>query len=229
MSSEGPLVPQTTPTLSLDDIQLLALVGKDIDYAFKTVVAEFAVCGAYFILASMALHTIIKKPLRTARSRLLGSLLIATFLLTTLSCSLDIVYMQARIKPVITVDDPSVSFSEEVQGYGKSSRLRPIFIMTSTMETGGDVGLVFILNDILACWRAMSVWALTSRPFVGALLCFLIFATIGLWIPAVVLDSQIYGASATSNADIFTILAIAGSATSIAANALATGMIVFVA
>lgn len=50
--------------------------------------------------------------------------------------------MQARIKPVITVDDPSVSFSEEVQGYGKSSRLRPIFIMTSTMETGGDVGLV---------------------------------------------------------------------------------------
>lgn len=47
MSSEGPLVPQTTPTLSLDDIQLLALVGKDIDYAFKTVVAEFAVCGEY--------------------------------------------------------------------------------------------------------------------------------------------------------------------------------------
>lgn len=209
------------PLMDPLDVELLAEVGHSISYASKIVVARLTAYGAYFIIASIALHTIAKRSKKSLRTYLLFAALIVTFLITTLQCGLDIALLQLRIDSLL-IHNPELPYLLRVQLFGSQSWFIPAIIVEDIINTGMDIGLLFIINDCLAVWRAVSFYRSRGRQVYLLMLYFLTFTTMVFYVSATILQVQASHTDSISNSYALAVLLITGSSISITVNGIAT-------
>jgi hypothetical protein len=229
MSSAGFLsgdVDYDTTNITSEDADLLTTIGQDIGFLVKIALVEMALLGAYFVLCGLAFYTILGRPRKTRRSWLLLLLLTFASAFTIIGCSVDIALLYAEIQ-VVLVDNSTLVLSDRVSAYNELPWLLPATYVQIIFIGGADSGLLYILNDILASWRAMSIWRSRRKSLVScqSVLYFLLFSTLVLWIASAVLHWSVINKGIISNTDPAAIVPLAGSATSIATNLLATMMI----
>ncbi|TFK95404.1 hypothetical protein BDV98DRAFT_401335 [Pterulicium gracile] len=209
---------------------LLLDIGKDVKFGLKVITAELVFYGFYFLLAGIAVHTLITRPRPTStRTIVLISALALTFLTTTIFCGLDIGVLFANVQKNL-IDNAFLSFDARAHYFDDRVHCSTATnMMQILMSSNGNTGILFLINDSLAIWRALSVWHSSSRLIIGMLLYCLVFWSFVLWIPMILIRSGNLNMAAADTQNMFSILATVASILSIAANAFATGMIGYTA
>lgn len=211
-----------------EDWSVLAYTGNWLDDAVNKVVSEMTLYGAYFVLWSMAMYTIVTRPHKTNRTIWLATALVLTFIVTTIRSSLGVAGLVVggrellRKNTSLPLSTGAISFNQW------TARYNPVL---AWLAASGDTGLLFVINDALAAWRALALWRGRFRKVLGGLLMFLVFSSFALWIAYGVMrtrPTRTVG-SRLSVADISSTLSITGSVVSITANLLATAMIGYTA
>lgn len=226
MSTEAiPDLSASFAPLTPEDVMYLTDVAKFVQYNAKKIIAELAFYGAYFVLASMAFYTILSRPKRTLRSWLLFGALVVTFCMASLQCTTDILYLHTQTQ-VILINHPETPFLSRLATFDNWEWIEACYVVVIVVTGLGDCSLLYILNDVLAAWRAMSITQHKQTMFrtcLKVLMWFLIFVSFVLWIPAVYF--QIKAIRQVSLPQYAVTLATTGSACSIASNLIATALI----
>ncbi|TFK98923.1 hypothetical protein BDV98DRAFT_584515 [Pterulicium gracile] len=220
-----------TPQLSL----ALSRVGKNLLFFHNVLLGQLAAFGVYFVLVVMASYLICRRRGKGLREILLFFALILTFFVTTFDWASGVVSWQQRLT-IVLLDSKFPSLTDRLQETVRNQREENAVLYAVRVWLAGvtaNAGLVFLINDILACWRAVALsmpWCRNWKTTMIQLgLYFLVFSSFALWVSLSVISMQLRlvgGASGpTSRSNVFDALVLAASATSIAANLLATGMI----
>ncbi|TFK99452.1 hypothetical protein BDV98DRAFT_625743 [Pterulicium gracile] len=136
------------------------------------------------------------------------------------------------------LDEGTMSFQDRRINFSiwNTTEVANHFLIVWLCPNSSDIGLLFILTDVMTCWRATAICArdrYRSSPF-GRMLrlapWFLIFLSFALWVAYCGIDTYklLLGepdAGVTLNSGTMVILLITASVASITANLLATGMI----
>jgi hypothetical protein len=144
---------------------------------------------------------------------------------TVVGCSVDVALLCAEIQ-VVLIDNPTLSLSDRVLAYNELPWILPASFVQILFTGSADSGLLYILNDFLASWRAISIWRSRRSSVVSckSVLYILLFSTCVFWIASAVLHWSVIGHGIIPNSDPPAIIPLVGSATSIATNLLATFM-----
>lgn len=225
MDSTDNAPPTISPSgLTEEDTEVLALFGNHITYRMRLTMGELTVYGAYFILVVMALYTISKRQARSARTLALVAALALTFSITTVIFGLDVFSIQDFVKTVF-LRNTDLTLLDRALLYGNK---HPFDLVQIWLGNSADAGLLFIVNDVLASWRAAAFYRSTARPIVLTLLYSLVFSSFAIWISYASLETYRWNIdyqATHENSNTPSILLFTASAASIAANLLATGLI----
>ncbi|TFK96040.1 hypothetical protein BDV98DRAFT_576845, partial [Pterulicium gracile] len=226
LSSE-PVDPSSALCFSPTQITQFAQLGSRIYYNATYILATWSVYGMYFMLATVALYTLMKRPDKSRRTMFLLSALVLTFCIATILTGIQTATFFVRLRVVFiqTVELPAPARWTE---FSVISWVRPAITTVDAIGGGGATGFIFVINDILAAWRALAVWRLRHRRVLAGVLLFLILATFVFWLYlAVAVVQMSRGASipALSNTNTLAIASITSSCVSIVVNLLATFML----
>jgi hypothetical protein len=205
----------------------LATTGVDIERKVKGVIAEMTCYGAYCLLCGKAIYSIRRTNERSRRHWLLVAALLLTYVLITINCAGNIIGTLYELH--LLIENTQIPFPEVVKIYSHSSVGTFVLVVNLIVGRMGDTGLIFLITDALAAWRAVVVWP--SR-FLAATLGFFLTSSFALYIPSFVFylqENRYTPQSFLHNTDKYAILAITSSGLSIASNALATWMIGYTA
>jgi hypothetical protein len=217
---------------SVHEIQVLSVIMEYIGLAVKRTISEMTMYGAYFVLSALAMHSLVKRPNKSRQNWILLSAFIVTFLLVTAFCTVDLVNLLTALRVPI-VNSPSETFTERVTAYNRRSWYFPFSALLGTIGGTADTGILFVIVDSLAAWRAIALWTSSSRLYISIVPCFLILSSFATSVSFIVLNIKklwdVRGPSSFSNTDDLAILAITASALSIAANLVTTCMMGYTA
>jgi hypothetical protein len=125
--------------------------------------------GAYLTLCSMALYNILRRPVRTRRRWLLLAALVLTFAMTTITCATHLARVIAKMQ-MILIANTHLPFPARVTLYDRLPWIGPTLWIEFIVMCGGDSGMMFMINDMLAIWRAVSVWRSGSEAMLRNIL-----------------------------------------------------------
>lgn len=202
---------------------MLTLAGLNIKLNFMIMVGQVVVYGAYVVLAAIAVATITKRPRKSIEGWALLLTLCVSFIFITLETSFGLVMAFSKIQKYL-IENSDLPYPSRLEAYGMQSWLDwsgPIMI---TVGNGGDVGLLFLINDVLAVWRAFAVLRCEIRSLVGVILIGLVVMTTGIFIPITVIQILDYHRPFYPGTSIIAVLGVTGSVVSITTNLVATGM-----
>ncbi|TFK97575.1 hypothetical protein BDV98DRAFT_607481 [Pterulicium gracile] len=213
-------------------IQTLEMISGLAELVYPQVlvaIVVMALFGVYFVLSSIALWSLLRR--KRKNHILLGALGI-TAAATILHSSLIIALPLAQIKGLL-MRASSVPLLQRYEDY-QSSGLQKMSYPTMIIVGGSaDAGLVFLVNNALAVWRALSLWSSPTQGVVSLLLWSLLAANAGLYPPLIYMTikqtkdlSSSASAHFSSDRTLFA-LVTAQSSVSILVNALATGIIAY--
>jgi hypothetical protein len=215
------------PSMSAEDVQLLADVAIGLKTGLASVATSMACYGAYLVVAGMAFYTVIRRPQLAQSTAVLLGCLALTFAVSTVFMGLNI-YLAFEQYQRTFIDNITLPFAERVDSFSSIQRIATI---SELLGGSGDSGPIFLLNDILAIWRATVICSPTIT-FMNPILCFLAFVSFALYITYMVISLMQFrhpNATIVSNANVFAIIPITSSACSISVNVFATAMIGYVA
>jgi hypothetical protein len=185
-----------SPTMSAQDIQHLSIISQELSWDVRASIVEmttFGMClrsfypgtisgiltmmptilaGFYLILFLMALYTILRRRQKTRRRWLLLAALLFTFAMTTITCSTHLARLIAKMQTIL-IDNTNLPFPDRVAAYNKLPWIGPTLWIEFIVMCGGDSGMMFMINDVLAIWRAVSVWTSGSATLMSTILYFL--------------------------------------------------------
>ena len=175
-------------------------------------------------MAVIAVSTLTKRPRKLIEGWALLFALCVTFIFIALKTSFGLVMPFSKIQKYL-IDNSDLPYPYRLQAYGIQSWLNwsgPIMI---TVGDGGDVGLLFLMNDVLVVWRAFAVVRCGIKSLVGIILSGLVVITTGIFIPITVIQIPDYHRLFYPGTSIIAILGVTGSVVSITTNLVATGMV----
>jgi hypothetical protein len=221
--------PRAQYKLTEEDLAWMSYISKDIRHNVRNSVAKIPMYGVYLVLACAALYTILSRPRITNRAWILVSVLFITFVVTTLQYVIDICFLLTEIRMTI-VDNSKRSFTQKAEEFMAMGLFKTHYAVVMFVTGVGDSGLVCILNDGLAAWRAISVLQVHSKRCFKILFVFLLVSCFAFWIPSLVLQIQIIRHQLTPlpNKDLKVVLAITGSSLSVLINGIATVIIGYI-
>lgn len=182
-----------------DEAEQLANLGEGIGYAVKGAASEMAVYGVYVTICSLAVYAVWTRKMLAStsprRSRLIYLLLpslLITFVFTTFTAIFSIMSLVSIVSNTL-VQNQEMSIPERVEMYAE--RREPGWVANGEIVCefavgGPGGGMVFVVNNALIIWRALSVWPrsrLHYRPLVALFLGVLVFSTFALAIAALVI------------------------------------------
>jgi hypothetical protein len=212
--------------LTQENIELLSEIGLLLRDDLGIVVSMLLAYGVYFVISGVALHSVLKREQKSRRTWLLFSALLVSFIVTSLFVAARTSTVFLRLQKVL-IDPTSDSLVDRIDAYLSSPWRNSSIKIQIVSFTDGDAGLVFLINDALAAWRAIVISKSTTRSWVlDFLLCFLLFCSCALWIPSATFNSMV-GPSQAFNSTVSSILVDTTSACSIALNVVATSMIAY--
>lgn len=215
----------TGPSMDAYDIERLSFIGELIHLGIKQVIGEIAMYGPFVLLTGLAIYCVLTRSRKSLGAYALFSALLLLFLIITLHVAMDIALLTAQVEKLL-IQNSEFPFQQRVYIYNFMSWFFPVQCMQAIIAGSADCGLVFLMTDALAAWRASSLWQTTSRVSRCRLfLHFLLFCTAALWIPATVLHIRSINVGTFSKDDPVAILQQTVSALSIMTNAVAAGMI----
>ncbi|TFK98964.1 hypothetical protein BDV98DRAFT_606451 [Pterulicium gracile] len=235
MSDWGSSDNESSSLFTSEDVELLLTAGQFAAFSSKCMIGELLMYGAYFALSLMAMYTIVsRRAQRLSRKYFLLTALLLTFSIATLLCGFDIASIIV-LYDIIFADGPS-----PVQGrfdtynaWVGRTKIQPVGYWLGSV---GDMGLLYIISDILAAWRAMAIWKCGSRRLLWMVQFFFIFSSFALWIGCATVASlrpmaisPFTGLPEHGAGPVVHKLIITSSIASVMANLIATGMIGYTA
>lgn len=209
--------------MSAEEVEMLTWAGFNIKLNFMIMVAQVLAYGAYVVLAVIAVAMLSKRPRKSVEGWALLLMLCVTFIFITLETSFGLVMAFSKVQKYL-IDNSDLPYPNRLEAYGMQSWLNwsgPIMILVGN---GGDVGLLFLINDVLAVWRAFAVLRCGIRSVVGIILSVLVVITTGIFIPITVIQILDYHRPFYPGTSIIAVLGVTGSVVSITTNLVATGM-----
>lgn len=228
MSTEDPTL------LTPESIMILSRVGREINIILWTLLPELALFGVYCTLSLVTVYFILK----TSTNRKFWSLLVVliTTLLITLDCVMRILHFKGLID-IALLDEGTTSLEERRLSHndwvlGAQFLTLCLWFCPSS---SGSIGLLFIITDIVTCWRAKVISTcgtgrdgLRGRMLRLAMWLFVLLA-FALWVAhsGISTHAHLSGVPDPESevASTIAVLVITASVASIAANLLATGII----
>jgi biotin transporter BioY len=165
--------------LTQENIELLSEIGLLLRDDLGIVVSMLLAYGVYFVISGVALHSVLKREQKSRRTWLLFSALLVSFIVTSLFVAARTSTVFLRLQKVL-IDPTSDSLVDRIDAYLSSPWRNSSIKIQIVSFTDGDAGLVFLINDALAAWRAIVISKSTTRSWVlDFLLCFLLFCSCG--------------------------------------------------
>jgi hypothetical protein len=212
-------------TMGAEDIEQLTRLARRIKRAVVVVAIEMGLLGVLTALCVMAFYTIVIRHRKGKRTWLMLSAIFCAGAFTALEASLDVTSLFLRIRANL-IDRPDLSFAERMAAYASLSWWKAERYLEMILLPASDAGLVFLLNDVLASWRALVFWKSVpgSNRSLPLLLYFVLFSNFAFSVAITVTMCIYIDVSVSNNSDPLAIVMITQSALSIATNLIATGM-----
>ncbi|TFK98746.1 hypothetical protein BDV98DRAFT_572163 [Pterulicium gracile] len=230
--------PTDDPTLlTPENIMVISRLGMIIRYMLCHLLPGLILYGVYCTLTGVAMYTVATRPDKvTGRTIWLTLALIATMCLVTFDwCLAALIPLKTIIENGLLDVDTS-SMTDRRLNYAEAIHASKIYVLAQWLSANtSDTGLLFIISDILACWRAIAIWGPTRRfrKTLRLALSFLVFVSFTFWAAYAGTRTQSYIATSgipngQSNEDLQAVLGMTASVASLASNLLATGIIGYV-
>jgi hypothetical protein len=217
---------------SVHELQVLHGIVEYIDLLAKRTISGMTMYGVYFVLSGLAMHSLVKRPNKSRQTWILLSAFIVTFLVVTVLCAVDLINLLTELR-IPLVNDPTETFTDRMTAYNRQGWARPGVVLTIIVGGTADTGILFIIIDSLAAWRAIALWTSSSRHYISIVPCFLILSSFVISLPFMILNIKVYldpdAPKSFSNSDGMAITGITASVLSIAANLFTTCMMGYTA
>jgi hypothetical protein len=221
---------------SVHEIQVLSAIVENIGLLVKRTISEMAAYGVYSVLSGLAVLSLVKRPSKSRQTWILLSAFILTFVLLTVFCAVELVNLLTALRiPIVDGPQATETFTDRLIAYNHQSWHLPTAALLDIIGGTADAGILFVIIDSLAAWRAIALWTSSSRLYISIVPCFLIFSSFATSLPYMVLNTKlnknrdVKAPSTFSNSDDAAIFVITASALSIAANLVTTCMMAYTA
>lgn len=216
-------------------VRILLSAGNYLLYAVKIAATELTLFGAYFVLVAAALYSIAKRPVKVARTFWLVSALLICLSIVIVIWASDMYFIEVYLEAML-LDSTTESLVERQSRYiAVTGSTQSLDIVLLWINASGDAGILLLVNDILASWRALAIWGPSRRgsKLLALTSYILLFSSAALWIAYAGVQTYFIVSGnfrvTTSNTDPETVAAITSSVCSITVNLLATGIIGYAA
>ncbi|TFK96043.1 hypothetical protein BDV98DRAFT_576853 [Pterulicium gracile] len=148
--------------MSPETVAVLLFVGKSIQNSLMVIMVQLVLYGLYVVFMIVTLYVIARRPEKTWRIFWFVVALITTLAIVTFDWNAptgELAVFKSMVDRYL-LDQNTLSIFDRTDNFyavadsAKSSKM----LTTWLSANSADVGLLYIISDILASWRATAIW-----------------------------------------------------------------------
>ena len=210
--------------LSSEDALLLQLAGTALSQNMGTAMMGALLYGPYALLACIAIHGLIKRPVRTYASWLLLAILFTTLVLMTTFVVASICTAFKMFLSVLVFNaDKGLPERMTIALLANDVKAYLSFLSSSN-------GLLFLIGDGIVIWRAWAVWGGAWQGQLALIPCFLLLVNTGDFVAQQIIVHVHAGNTTRASPQLRSALnnlILTGYVLNVTVNLLATGLVAY--